>query len=256
MSIVEQFIILSNEAKTQEEVFEHFQNALKSFGFDSIVYSLLTDHASLDRRAGHGVISKYPADWMEYYGRKGYLKDDAVIKHAFTTTEAYSWDGLIQSGAVSDRGKRIIEESKDAKLYNGAAVAIYGPNMEIAGVGLASTSGGVSTDKNTLSIIRALSNQFHAAYSVLDPNYRRPEFNQYRLTKRQAEILSWVAEGKSINSIASILSISSHVVKYHLGEVYRRLEVTDQIQAVVKAVMFGLIKPMHVKGLSKIKKPK
>ena len=64
---VEEFIIATNEAKSQEEVFQIFCNALAEFGFDRVVFSLLTDHPSIDKRAGHGVMSNYPADWMDYY---------------------------------------------------------------------------------------------------------------------------------------------------------------------------------------------
>lgn len=52
--LLEEFITRSNGASSQEEVFALFQAALKDMGYDSVVYSLLTDHPSIGRKAGHG----------------------------------------------------------------------------------------------------------------------------------------------------------------------------------------------------------
>ena len=249
MSTIEKFITLSNSATSQEEVFRHFCESLASLGYDSVVYSLLTDHPSLKRKAGHGVICNYPSDWMGYYTSKGYQPHDPVIHHAFTTAAPYTWQDLLDSPHLPTVGRQILNESQDAKLLDGAAVAIYGPNFEIAGVGLASTAGGVSPDKNLLSIVQALANQFHIAYSNLDPNQQTEPPRYIQLTKREREILLWSAEGKSVSVIATILSTSDDNVKYHLKRIYRKLGVRDRLQAVVKAIMLGLINPTGVRHL-------
>ncbi|MDX2073940.1 MAG: LuxR family transcriptional regulator [Alphaproteobacteria bacterium] len=247
MDIIENFIAQSNDAKSQEDVFTHFCRALERLGYDSVVYSLLTDHVSLNRKAGHGVMCNYPADWMEYYNKQGYLPHDPVIHHAFTTSAPYTWKQLLDQKCVSAKQERILNESKEAKLLDGAAVAIYGPKFEIAGVGLASTSGGVDPDKNTLAIIRALANQFHITYSELDSNKNTEKPQYVVLTPREREILMWSAEGKSVSTIASILSVSDSSVKFHLKNIYRKLDVSDRIQAVVKAIYMGLINPSNIR---------
>ena len=61
----EEFITQTNHASSQEEVFALFQEKLRNLGYDSVVYSLLTDHPSIGRKAGHGVMGNYPTDWME-----------------------------------------------------------------------------------------------------------------------------------------------------------------------------------------------
>jgi DNA-binding CsgD family transcriptional regulator len=249
MGLVETFIELSNTAKSQEEVFEHFRNALAKLGFDSIVYSLLTDHASLKRKAGHGVMCNYPSDWMRYYMERSYQKYDPVIHHAFKTASPYTWKELLDSATLPKIGRTILNESREAKLLDGAAVAIYGPNFEVSGVGIASTTGAVNPDRNTLCVVRALANQFHCAYSALDSNHTEPRVQYIPLTARETEILLWSAEGKSVTSIAAILSISENSVKFHLKNIYRKLDVTDRLQAVVKAIFLGLINPANIRNL-------
>jgi hypothetical protein len=102
---LEEFITRSNAASSQAEVFALFQEALKALGYDSVVYSLLTDHPSIGRKAGHGVMGNYPTDWMDYYMAKEYFHKDPIPKHAFTTTAAYTWEHVVETCAISSRQK-------------------------------------------------------------------------------------------------------------------------------------------------------
>ncbi len=246
--ILEEFITRSNGASSQEEVFALFQQALRDMGYDSVVYSLLTDHPSIGRKAGHGVMGNYPTDWMDYYMAKGYFAKDPIPKHAFTTAAAYTWEHVVETCAISARQKRLMHEAEEAKLKSGAAVAIYGPNFEVAGVGLASSTGGVKPSPDTLSVLRALSHQFHFAYSQFDLPRAQPAKQVY-LTPREREVLSFSAEGKSIPVIAAILSVSVGVVKFHLQNIYNKLDVSSRQTAVVKAIRLGLIVPNLVRPL-------
>jgi len=245
---LEEFIARSNSASSQEEVFNLYRQALKDLGYDSFVYSLLTDHPSIGRKAGHGVMGNYPEDWMQYYLAKGYFAKDPIPKHAFTTTDAYTWEHVVKTCAISPRQRRLMHEAEDARLKSGAAVAIYGPNFEVAGVGIASTVGGVNPSQDTLCVIRALSHQFHFAYSQFDLPRAQPPKHVY-LTPREKEILSFSAEGKSIPVIAAILSLSAAGVKFHLQNVYRKLDVSTRQTAVVKGIRLGLITPSLVRAL-------
>jgi DNA-binding CsgD family transcriptional regulator len=61
------------------------------------------------------------------------------------------------------------------------------------------------------------------------------------LTSREKEILLWVKEGKSAWEISSILGISRNTVKFHLKNIFRKLNTTSRSQAVVVAFGRGLI---------------
>jgi len=244
---LEEFITRSNGSASREEVFALFQQALKQLGYDSVVYSLLTDHPSIGRKAGHGVMGNYPTDWMDHYMAKGYFAKDPIPRHAFTTAAAYTWEHVVSTCAINRRQRRLMQEAEEARLLSGAAVAIYGPNFEVAGVGIASTTGGVKPSADMLSVIRALSHQFHFAYSQFDHSSAPPEGLVY-LTPREREILLYSAEGKSMGAIASILSVSWHAVNFHLRNIYRKLDVSTRQTAVVKAIRLGLIAPNLVRA--------
>lgn len=66
--------------------------------------------------------------------------------------------------------------------------------------------------------------------SILDEQYDK------HLTKRELDVLRYIVMGKSNPEIASELIISVHTAKAHVCSILRKMEVTDRVQAAVKAV--------------------
>jgi transcriptional regulator EpsA len=64
-----------------------------------------------------------------------------------------------------------------------------------------------------------------------------------RLSKRQKEVLYWMHEGKTNWEIAKILNLSELNVKYHVYQVFIKLEVRSRAHAVSKARDLGLFLP-------------
>ena len=59
--------------------------------------------------------------------------------------------------------------------------------------------------------------------------------NQSPLSERETEILSHLSFGKSYNSIADLLFISKDTVKYHIKNIYIKLQVDSKEDAIEKA---------------------
>lgn len=57
----------------------------------------------------------------------------------------------------------------------------------------------------------------------------------FRLTRRESDVLAWVARGKTNQDIAAILGISPRTVKKHLEHVYAKLGVETRTAAAVFA---------------------
>ena len=62
-----------------------------------------------------------------------------------------------------------------------------------------------------------------------------------RLTRREHEVLTLIARGRSNKRIAFELGISEKTVKTHVGHVLAKLGVTDRTQAALLAVQQGLV---------------
>lgn len=246
MTTLEEFIKNTNAADCPEEVFKLFEQTLRKLGFDRICYSLITDHPSLDLNAGHGVMKNYPEEWMKHYTAKGYEKIDPVPKYCFATNKPFTWEQVIHSVKLSNDEKKVMIEAQEAKLLDGVAVPLYGINGELAGVGMASSNGQTEVNKDTLCIIRALAYQFHLAYT--EKEGQRNALLDVHLTSREKDILLWAAEGKSDPAIAEIIGISYPTVRFHMNNIFKKLNANERTFAVVKAIKHGLILPNYVSG--------
>ena len=70
------------------------------------------------------------------------------------------------------------------------------------------------------------------------------------LTKRELEILRLVAEGHSNSQLARILWVTEQTVKFHLSNIYRKLDVANRTEASRWAQLHGLLDTSaHAAGL-------
>lgn len=67
------------------------------------------------------------------------------------------------------------------------------------------------------------------------------------ITPREVEVLKLLVEGYSNKEIAKELFITSHTVKAHLSQVFKKLGVTNRTAAAIKANENGLILPPNSK---------
>ncbi|MBF0186421.1 MAG: helix-turn-helix transcriptional regulator [Magnetococcales bacterium] len=58
------------------------------------------------------------------------------------------------------------------------------------------------------------------------------------LTVRERECLSWTSEGKTAWEIAQILHLSERTIVFHLSNATKKLNATNKVHAVAKAILF------------------
>jgi len=66
-------------------------------------------------------------------------------------------------------------------------------------------------------------------------------FAEERLTDRENEVLTHLAQGMTTKQIASALLLGEETVKTHLARIYQKLGVSDRVQAVAHAIRRGLV---------------
>jgi DNA-binding NarL/FixJ family response regulator len=75
------------------------------------------------------------------------------------------------------------------------------------------------------------------------PAETRPTELAHNLTRRELEILRLVAEGSSNSQLAKMLWVTEQTVKFHLSNIYRKLDVTNRTEASRWAQLHGLLPP-------------
>ena len=61
------------------------------------------------------------------------------------------------------------------------------------------------------------------------------------LTEREIEVLSLLYKGYSNKLIAEKLFVTIHTVKFHLENIYRKLETHNRIQTIIKAIEMKIL---------------
>ena len=77
-------------------------------------------------------------------------------------------------------------------------------------------------------------------YCVPNAVRRRLSLAGKALTPSELEILRWAAEGKTVWEMSQIRATSEATVKFHLRNIYGKLQVCNRVQAMNEAMRQGL----------------
>lgn len=236
----ETFVRDTAEAHTGEELFALLQRATGQYGYDRLIFSAPLDldlPPDLNRWA---LYTSYPDDWSQEYAEKDYARIDPVLRAAGSFNHAFTWDGLERMSQFTDAQKRFMQDAAAAGLHNGIGVPIRGHRTLLAGVGLASSQPHNDAEAHR-DLINAICNQFYMAFRRLYARPRTQDLDVTALSRKEREILSWVAAGKTDDDIATILSISRNTVDTHMRAIFRKLDAANRVTAVVRGIMYGHI---------------
>ena len=93
----------------------------------------------------------------------------------------------------------------------------------------------VAIDDLLAAIAARLRRSEHRGASA--PNFTSPEpLQKLGLTPREAEVLLWIAQGKTNDEAAMILGLSAHTVRKHLEHIFQKLGVENRTGAGLRAV--------------------
>jgi DNA-binding CsgD family transcriptional regulator len=185
------------------------------------------------------VVSSYPQKWQSHYLKNGYDRIDPVLRACATGVLPVEWS----------RVKNNDEESRDffgeAETFGvgrfGLTIPIRGPHDEFALFSVAA-----NTSEREWDAIR-----HHHVPSLLLLSFHFHEWIRLSkthgtiavptLSRREAECLRWISEGKSLWEISTILGVSERTIRFHLDNVRIKLDAVNTMQAAAKAISLGLL---------------
>lgn len=232
------FIAKSSGLLTAAQLFENLNEYLRSLSFEFFSYHITAAHLKrLNLDAGF-IYNNFPQDWVAHYTARGYYAYDPIILTASVYEDPFHW---FEVGKIADLSPDQSAYLKDLAAWgfkDGVAVPIFSAKGTTAYFGAGSKSRELALDPVDLTQIQYACNFAHKRYVDLHGAFdgEIPD-----LTKRETEVLTWIAKGKSTSVIAEILGITDHTVDTLTRRVYQKLGVNDRVSAVLKAVGAGLI---------------
>jgi len=237
-----EFIEQTSKAETVGQLFSLLENVMENYGFDRVLFSLMTDHASIGKPSGHGIMRNYPGEWMAYYADRKYEDADPVRQYVVQAPAPFTWSFLEDHLQLMPDQQKVMDEAREAGLYHGIAIPMRGPMGAIAGIGAASSAaGGSDISRDTLALVNAACQQFYASFIGLEQKTVPSAQEGVSLTEREKEVLKWCAQGKTTWEIGVILGLSEAGVLFHLRNVMKKFNTSSRVYAVMQAVRFGLI---------------
>lgn len=87
-------------------------------------------------------------------------------------------------------------------------------------------------------------------------NAPAPSLEALGLTPREAEVLSWVAQGKTNREVGIILGASARTVQKHLEHIFQKLGVESRTSAILKAWQVGRYAALAASGATRPNNPR
>jgi DNA-binding CsgD family transcriptional regulator len=180
----------------------------------------------------------YDEEWLALCDAEGLHHCDPIPDRVMEFGALMTWQDAMGWKHNTPEQERCFERMREFGLIHGFGLPLYGRNGRDAYAAFDFLRHVDDVDPQAVGLVRTLAQAAHQRISILvEYKYGGPT-----LSEREAEVLAWAARGKSNNSIATILDISPDTVKTYSKRIYAKLEVTDRVGAVVKALKLGLVK--------------
>jgi LuxR family transcriptional regulator, quorum-sensing system regulator BjaR1 len=230
------FIAAVDRAGSPDAVAETVLSVVKPFGFSQVFAGIIpVPGMSAQQQVANVVLHRWPDKWSQRYFAQGYLFDDPTIQRVTTSTEPFLWSELEGGYRRRSSASRIMNEAREFDLGFGFTVPMLTLDGQSAGFSIASDRGELPPHyRGALQLLAMYS--FGRALSLIDVP------PPVKLTPREADVLQWIAEGKSDWEISKILHVSEHLVDKMARQIRLKFGAANRTQAVAQALRHRIIR--------------
>ncbi|MEM9170269.1 MAG: LuxR family transcriptional regulator [Pseudomonadota bacterium] len=180
----------------------------------------------------------FPDAWVQRYTDDGLHDCDPITRHAQNAFHAFWWSDARAFADLDDAERNYLVAMDEAALGDGLAVPLFGPHGRNGYAGLGCGCDARPYDDDHVMRLQLAAQLGHQQYCHI---LFAEAPDNIRLSKREREVLEWVAKGKSNSVIAEIVGISMNTVDTYLRRIYEKLDVSDRVTASLRGLAVGLI---------------
>jgi len=227
--IFRKFVEQLNESGNADSFRRTMELGTAAFDLPCFAYACMPTRA----KGTVNLISNYPVHWTDHYLKSHYETLDPVIYAVCRSVEPFEWGQDAGGFDLDGRQRAFFEEASGFGIRCGFTIPLRDGCGSIAAVTFASSERRTSFIRSIRKNVRAL--QLMAAslhYHACRRLWQTRTIGGRELSPREFECLVWAARGKSAWATAKILGISDATVRFHLGRVRAKLNVTTTRQAI------------------------
>jgi LuxR family quorum sensing-dependent transcriptional regulator len=222
------------QAKSTSAVMGQLSEALSTFGYTAFLVTGVPEPPV--RLQPYILLNGWPRKWAELYETRGYYADDPVAAHCRRSIDPFEWAEAPYDRELAPKAAEVMSIAEDFGMRRGYLV----PIVRSTGFHACVTMAGERPDFDPLAkrAIHLISMMAHGRINLL---HGESKTISKKLTRREREIMTWVAVGKSSWDIARILGITERTVNFTVGRASQKLDAVNRTQAAVNAVLSGEI---------------
>ena len=218
-------------------VFTLFQTYVRSFGASSLAIGQIANPIIKGKAIENFGWHDWPDEWADRYSAGDYVLHDPVAHYAVKSRSSFAWQTAREY--ASRFGKNIMDEASELSFTNGIAIPVLAGDYP---TGLISIGFPDSLpNENQMGSLELAA--IHCYTKLLDFYDVEKKDTTSLLTKREVDVLSFVAIGKSNWEISRVLGIAEHSAIQHMKNIARKLQAANRTHAVTLAIQSGQIMP-------------
>lgn len=230
-------IMQLNDCSTADQVRTSLDRLCTRLGFDAFLYGgrFCTDGTRTVER----IESTYSERWRDRYEKLSYAQVDPTVLHTLISLKPLIWSDEMYVTAA----QRVFRDDAYSHGHRaGVTFPVQSSEGDVAMLSLSLASAGTRIERHICHAMASGLLMATLAHEAMRSIVKR-ESTQSRptLTKRETEVLRWIAAGKTTWEISRLLNISEHGVIHHVRNLLLKFDVCSRHQAVVKALAFGLL---------------
>lgn len=223
------------------EVKNGLENDMLSFGDVKYAYAVMNKRNPQNIM----VLNNHP-EWLDIYISNCYQLIDPVIIESLGRVEDFRWNDAIMIASAMKLPK-IFKAGEKYNVKAGHTFVLHDCKGNLALLSIMS-SGNDARDLDELIYLNKAKLQMLLVrtHQKLISKYKRLEKitatrSENFFSQRESEVLYWSGAGKTYSEIAVMLNITVSTVKFHMGNVVKKLGVSNARHAVKLSTELGLV---------------
>ncbi|QPC99937.1 MULTISPECIES: helix-turn-helix transcriptional regulator [Qipengyuania] len=198
-------------------------------------FSPVLDSANSDRTAV--VASGFADEWMDLYHRD-FRSHDPIPERTMRHGQRISWREAMELEENTPEHEAYFSAMRDHGLHHGFGLPLFGPGGREAYASFDFDRPMESADAPMLAKLGAVAQASQARVSRLLNEGRESPV----LSDRETEVLRWLARGKSVTEIATILDLSPETVRTYSKRLHDKLGAHNRVGAIIRALKLNLLR--------------
>lgn len=232
------FLEQSANADNVDALCEAFVAFVERYGVEAFGYQVLPSPFDASDSTFAFEYNTFPESMKQAYLEERLFEHDPVTTRAAMALHPQFWFEVEQTSPGTRFSQRLFDLVREVGFADGFTIPVFGPYGLAAFVACGRFSGPFEFTPIQLRILQLASQELYNRTVVIRDEDAPPPPH---LSEREVEVLQWLARGKSNAVIAAILGVSPHTVDTIMRRAFVKLDASNRIAAVLKALRSGLI---------------